>query len=291
MDIITQFVVNHLVTSMAHLVMPIMLISFVLGCALRLFLYYYARAQNNFTIEFEKRIRASLDMTGSDEMLRPQSFQLFLGDILDLTRFECFDMKNSRRRSSSDHVSGFADRLFLIGDGVKRAILDTKRLVKYLRRDEASLARLSGVSRTVFDSNPYFNKVVGIFPVGLSHELTNTLPGLFIVGGIFGTFLNISHGLPELGNIDLTRPDEAKQIMDLFLLSVSQSMVKSIVGIFLSVAMSLVNTFFAPEQLYMGALNRFTGTLEMAWNETVTNDPSAANTFVGSAVEEIRRVG
>ncbi|MGZ3692735.1 MAG: hypothetical protein ACXWQO_00575 [Bdellovibrionota bacterium] len=288
MDFITRFVVEHMVTGMAHVVMPIMLASFVLGCTLRLFLYYYARAQNNFTIEFEKRIRANLEMTGGDEMLRPQSFQLFLGDMLDLTRFECFDMPTGRRRKGAENVSSFADRLFLIGDGVTRTVLDTKRLVRFLRRDEASLARLSGVTRTVFDSNPYFNKVVGIFPVGLTHELTNTLPGLFIVGGIFGTFLNISHGLPELGNIDLTRPDEAKQIMDLFLLSVSQSMVKSIVGIFLSVVMSLVNTFFAPEQLYLSALNRYTGTLEMAWNETVNNE--ASNSFVASAVDTIRKV-
>jgi hypothetical protein len=276
MDIITSFVTEHVVTWMAQIILPIMLGGFVVGFTVRLFLYYYARAQNQFTIEFEKRIRSNLEMTGGNEMLRPQSFQVFLSDMLELTRFECFEMRPGQRRSGADQVSGLADRLFLIKDGAKRLITDTKRLVRFLRRDEASLARLSGVTRTVFDSNPYFNKVVGIFPVGLSHELTNILPGLFIVGGIFGTFLNISHGLPELGHIDLNHPDEAKQIMDLFLLSVSKSMVKSIVGIFLSVMMSLVNTFFAPEQLYMNAINRFTGTLEMAWNETVNNEPSPA---------------
>lgn len=280
MDFITRFVVENMVGGMAKIVMPIMLGSFVLGTLCRIFLYYYARAQNNFTLELEKRVRANLDMMGGDEMLRPHSFQVFLADMMDLTIFECFELKNSRQRKSTDQASGLADRLFLVSDGVKRISVDTKRLIRHLRREESAHSRLEVITRTVFDSNPYFNKMVGLFPVSLMHDLTSILPGLFIVGGIFGTFLNISHGLPELGNIDLTRPDEAKQIMDLFLLSVSQSMVKSIVGIFLSVVMSLLNTFFAPEKLYLSALGRFTDTLDMAWNETLTNETGKEKTTI-----------
>jgi hypothetical protein len=275
MDLISKFVLEHVVNGVAKFVLPVMIASFLFGVIARFFLYYYARAQNQFTVEFEKRVRANLDMTGGDATLRPHSFQVFLGDMLDLTFFECFELQKSRRGKSSDHVSGFADRLFLVSDGVRRSVGETKRLVRFLRRDESgSHERLVGVTRNVFDSNPFFNKIVGIFPVGLTHELTNILPGLFIVGGIFGTFLNISHGLPELGNIDLSHPDEAKQIMDVFLVSISQSMVKSIVGIFLSVVMSLINTFLSPDQVYFTAVTRFTGTLDMAWNETVTNDPA-----------------
>jgi hypothetical protein len=273
MDLISKFVLDHVVNGVAKFVLPMMLAAFIFGVIARCFLFYYARAQNNFTVEFEKRVRANLDMTAGDDSLRPNSFQVFLGDMLDLTFFECFELQRTRRGKNSDHVSGFADRLFLVSDGIRRTVVDTKRLVRYLRRDEGgSHERLAGVTRTVFDSNPFFNRIVGIFPVGLTHELTNILPGLFIVGGIFGTFLNISHGLPELGNIDLAHPEDAKQIMDIFLVSISQSMVKSIVGIFLSVLMSLVNTFFAPEQIYFTAVSRYTGTLDMAWNETLTNN-------------------
>jgi hypothetical protein len=235
-------------------------------------MFYYAKAQNNFTLEFEKRVRANLEMTGGDPLLRPQSFQVFVGDMLELTYFECFELRFKKEGRRADQASGLADRLFLISDGVKRTVTDTKRMVRYLRKDATPYSRLMEITKSVFDSNPYFNRMVGLLPVGLMHELTNILPGLFIIGGIFGTFLNISHGLPELGNIDLTRPDEAKQIMDAFLVSVSQSMVKSIVGIFLSVVMSLVNTFFAPDQIYYNALNRFAGILDTSWNETVTND-------------------
>jgi hypothetical protein len=282
MDPITHFIVDHFVSGMAKIVMPIMLAAFTAGVFVRVLMYYYAKAQNNFTLEFEKRVRANLELTSSDPMLRPQSFQIFVSDMLELTYFECFELKTKKEGKRADHASGLADRLFLIKDGCKRIMGDTKRMIRYLRKDATPYTRLMEITKSVFDTNPYFNKMVGLLPVGLMHELTNILPGLFIVGGIFGTFLNISKGLPELGNIDLTHPDEAKQIMDLFLISVSQSMVKSIVGIFLSVVMSLVNTFFAPDQIYYGALNRFAGVLDTSWNETVTNDAPVADSDVVS---------
>jgi hypothetical protein len=289
MDPITHFIVDHFVGTMAKVVMPIMLFSFVVGVIVRVMMYYYAKAQNTFTLELEKRVRANLEMTGGDPDLRPHSFQVFVGDMLELTYFECFELKFKKEGRRADQASGLADRLFLISDGVKRTIVDTKRLIKYLRKDSTPYSRLMEITKSVFDSNPYFNRMVGLFPVGLMHELTNILPGLFIVGGIFGTFLNISKGLPELGNIDLTKPDEAKAIMDMFLVSVSQSMVKSIVGIFLSVVMSLVNTFFAPDQIYYNALNRFAGVLDTSWNETVTNDLPASDTasFTGSGLASL----
>ncbi|MGZ3738164.1 MAG: hypothetical protein ACXVB9_02250 [Bdellovibrionota bacterium] len=274
MDPITHFIVDHFVGSMAKIVMPIMIGAFFFGVIVRVLMFYYARAQNNFTLEFEKRVRANLELTAGDELMRPQSFQVFVGDMLELTFFECFELRHKKEGRRADQASSLADRLFLIREGMRRTIADTKRMIRYLRKDATPYSRLMEITKSVFDSNPYFNRMVGMLPVSLMHELTNILSGLFIVGGIFGTFLNISKGLPELGNIDLTHPEEAKQIMDMFLVSVSQSMVKSIVGIFLSVVMSLVNTFFAPDQIYYNAINRFAGILDTSWNETVSNDPA-----------------
>jgi hypothetical protein len=285
MDPITQFVVQHLVGAAAKIIMPLMLLMFAAGVFVRVLMFYYARVQNQFCLEFEKRVRNNIEMTGGNEFLRPRSFQIFVSDMLKMTYFESFELRTKKMRRNFDHVSSLADRLFLLRPGVARAVDDTKRLIRYLRRESTPHSRMMEITKSVFDTNPYFTRLIGVFPMSLMHELTNILPGLFIIGGIFGTFLGISKGLPELGNMDLAKLDEAKHIMDAFLVTISQSMVKSIVGIALSVIMSLVNTFFAPDTIYYNALNRFAGTLDTAWNETVTNEANDES-GQGAALEE-----
>ena len=209
---------------------------------------------------------------GEDESKRIHSFQKFVSAILARTFYECFELRARYKRRNFDHVTSLADRLLLIQNGCERVVEDTNRQIRYLKRENTNYERIMEITKNVFGSNPFFNKLCGILPTGLMSELTNILPGLFIIAGIFGTFLGISHGLPELGNMDMAKPDEAKHIMDAFLVSISQAMVKSIIGIFLSVTMSLVNTFFSPEGLYYNAVNRFSTTLDLAWNETENND-------------------
>ena len=60
------------------------------------------------------------------------------------------------------------------------------------------------MTKNVFDNNPNFKKVMGVFPVQASHDVLNILPGIFIIGGIFGTFLGIMAALPELANMELS---------------------------------------------------------------------------------------
>ena len=71
----------------------------------------------------------------------------------------------------------------------------------------------------------------------------------------------------DLGNIEGT-----KKIMDMFLMKISQSMLKSILGIGLSVCMSLLNTILSPEGLYYNLVNRYSSSLDQIWNETTTNE-------------------
>lgn len=276
MDMITQFVIQHLVASMASVIMPLMLLTFVAGSTVRILLYYYAKAENNFTLEFEKRVRHGIQAMHEDENLRIHSFQIFVNRVLQSTFQECYELRARYKRRNFDHVTSVADRLFLIQEGTDRAVKDTSRMIRYLKRGNTDHQRMMEISKNVFDSNPFYSRIIGVFPMHLMNELTNILPGLFIIGGIFGTFLGISKGLPELANMDLAKMDEAKHVMDMFLVNISQAMVKSIIGIFLSVAMSLINTFFAADVIYYNALNRFSSSLDLAWNETTTNeiDPS-----------------
>ena len=100
--------------------------------------------------------------------------------------------------------------------------------------------------------------LLGVIPSVIAvNDLLNVLPGLFVIGGIFGTFLGVMKGLPELGAMDLNDPEKTKTIMDGFLVEISISMGASITGIFLSVLMTIINTSMSPERLFEDIVDRF----------------------------------
>ncbi len=67
------------------------------------------------------------------------------------------------------------------------------------------------------------------------------MPSIFIVGGIFGTFLGIMKALPELTAMDITNAEASKLVIDVFLIKISFAL-STILGIVLSIVMSFMNT-------------------------------------------------
>ena len=63
----------------------------------------------------------------------------------------------------------------------------------------------------MFENNPCFRKVFGYIPISVSNDFLAVLPGLFIVGGIFGTFLGIMKALPELGGMEVSDAKRPKR--------------------------------------------------------------------------------
>jgi hypothetical protein len=104
------------------------------------------------------------------------------------------------------------------------------------------------------------------------NDVLNILPGLFVIGGIFGTFLGIMKGLPELSGMNLSDLEQTKLVMDGFLANIAFSMTTSIVGIMCSVGMSMVNTIWSPEKLFVAIVDRFENSLDILWNRSDNND-------------------
>jgi hypothetical protein len=271
MDPISTFLVNNVLGVAAELVIPLMGATFVVGVLTRMLIWYVARSEHRFAVEFEKRVRRYVTESYADESLRVSSFHRICRQILEHTFHECFELRNKYRRRNFDHIMSLTDRVFLVEEGVARLVSDTLKQTRYLKRENQEV-KMVELTKSVFDTNPFFNRLLGAFPVSLLNELINILPGLFIIGGIFGTFLGIAKGLPELRDMDLQKIEETKRIMGMFLEGISMAMIKSILGIFLSVSMSLINTVLAPEGIFYNLINRYSAALDTLWNETTTND-------------------
>ena len=132
--------------------------------------------------------------------------------------------------------------------------------------------KLINITKATFSKNPAFNRLFGLVPSIAVNDFLNVLPGLFVIGGIFGTFLGVMKGLPELSAMDLNDPEKTKLIMDHFLVEISLSMGASITGIFLSVMMTIINTIMSPERLFEDIVDRFENSLDLLWNFSHSNE-------------------
>ena len=272
---LVQGIVDGVVIFATDLLMPAMGIFFVVAISLRILIYYTVKREDWFSREFSKRVRKFMD---AREEKAEQSFYVISKRLLEITYYEVFEVRSILKRRNPDAIMTLADRIFLVQQGSARMVHDLLKQIKYLKWGERP--KFLEISNTVLRNNPCFNRVFGIIPVSTFNEFLNSVPGLFIVGGIFGTFLGIMKALPELGGMNLSDVEGSKLIMDNFLLKISFSMSTSIIGIILSVAMSLANTFFSCEKSYMETVERIENELDTLWNMSVSNKlPSEITSF------------
>ena len=259
--------VDWVVIFATDLLLPFMLIMFVLGLVFRGLIFFTVSRELWFARQFEKRVFKFLEKIEN----QPRSFFVTTKRLLEKTYYELFVVRAIMSRRNPDHLSNLSDRMFLIQHGSARLVKDTLKQIRNLRYGSEQ-PRFVDISKNVFENNPCFNKVFGVFPTSGFNEFLNMLPGLFIVGGIFGTFLGIMKALPDLSGMDLSDVVGTKATMDAFLLKVSFAMSTSIVGIICSVIQSVLNSSLSPERAFIMCVNKFESTLVSIWQVCVNNE-------------------
>jgi hypothetical protein len=156
------------------------------------------------------------------------------------------------------------DRFFLVKQGSAWLIHEVLRQIRHFRSD--SEPKMHEMTKTVFQNNPCYSRIFGILPVGILTEITNLLPGLFVIAGIFGTFLGIKAALPELAGLDIEKPDATKAAIANFLTAITFKMNSSIFGIIYSVFFSIINSWLSPERIFVNTVDAFENGLDTVWN-------------------------
>jgi hypothetical protein len=244
----------------------IMIIVFFIALILKLLLYYLLKCEFNLSSAFETRTHRYLNNRYA-EGKKLSKFHEVVEFILRKTYNEMYvTRKKQLRKRKMDPSVAVLNRMFLVEDGARSLIDDTLRQTKY--HDRGRTPDFKNISKFVFTSNPYFTRLWGFIPIGVMNSVLNVLPSLFIIGGIFGTFLGISKGLPALKTIDPGDIAAAQLTLSNFLESMTFAMNSSVVGIFLSVCFTIVNAFLSLNTTYLGLVDKFTQSLELIWKET-----------------------
>jgi hypothetical protein len=264
-------IIGFIVQYAFQYLMPFLLLVFILAVFARLLISIIVRRQRRFVEEFCKRVYHDIwNNPGSKG-----SFYDMVKRFLARTYFESFELRAKYKRRNKDHVMTIGDRVFLIQDGIILLIDDFLKHARYLRKNEVQLPNFQEISNNVFSSNPVFNRIFGLVSMSRTNEILNILPGIFIVAGIFGTFLGIMKSLPELTGMDITNAVTSKAVIDRFLIDISFALSTSILGIVLSILMSFINTLLSPESTYMETINSFKSATDILWNKCENNQIEA----------------
>ena len=244
----------------------IMTIVFFVGIILKFLMYYLLKAEHNFSAAIETRTHRYLN-NEYQESKKINKFHELVEFILRKSFNEMYvSRKKQYRKRKGDPSVAVLSKMFLVEVGAQSLINDTLNQTKY--HDAESPPDIEGISKYVYRSNPYFNRLWGIIPIGVANNIFSILPSLFIIGGIFGTFLGISKGLPALKAIDPGNIVAAQATLENFLESMTFAMYSSVVGIFLSVCFTIVNAFLSFNNIYLSLVDKFSHSMELLWKET-----------------------
>lgn len=117
----------------------------------------------------------------------------------------------------------------------------------------------------IMEQDDKWNKVLKFFPIGPISRLIDTLPGLFVVFGIFGTFIGISMALPEIAKIDFNNLEASGDILQVFVQNVTYAMKTSIAGILFSLVMTILNTTAPVSGLRQKTFKKVMNCMENIW--------------------------
>lgn len=260
---------DALVIFASYWLIPTMMMLFTVGIIARVIIYYTVKREEWFAKEFEKRVDIYLKERDPKGTV---SFYVVCKKMLEKTFYDLFKVRFIMKRRKPDFVMTFADRVFLIKQGSAILVEDFLKQLKHLRYNEANHPRLLSITKKIFSKNPCFSKVFGVIPASTLNDIVNILPGIFIVMGVFGTFLGIMQGLPDLGNMDIGDVDASKLVMDQFLVKIAFSMNTSLIGIALSVFLSVFNASLSPEKLFVSAVERMETAFDTVWHLSANND-------------------
>lgn len=267
-DLISQ-ILNGIMNLANDTLMPTMVVCFCGAVIMRVLIWATIKREAWFAKAFEKRAFSYLQKHRKTKA-KYTSYYATTKMLLEKTYYELFIMRSIMKRRNPDIIMDKSDRIFLVQQGCARLVKDTLKSIQFFRYDQGK-PNTFNASVQIFEKNPQFNAVFGYLPIGTFNEVLNLLPGIFIVCGIFGTFLGIMAALPELGAMDLADIDKTKLVMDQFLVKMSYSMITSILGIILNISLTFLNAFMNPNKVFVDMVERYDNALGTLWSACSDN--------------------
>jgi hypothetical protein len=223
-----------------------MCVAFFVGALLRWSILYTVTRGYRFAHDFEGRVHEWLKRG----VVPGASFRQVSHQILQTV----FDIHFTfGAKGKLPFWKRWVHKIFSIEAGVTQLLRDTDHYSVYLEK-LASPPETTGLPRLVLFSNPVFNRVFPISPMGVINQLLNALPGLFLTSGVLGTVLRLA-SRQAISTLELTH-----------------FVIPTIIGLVFSIGTTILNALMNCEGIFINLVNKYAGAMEMLWQHTRPNE-------------------
>ncbi|MCP4911942.1 MAG: hypothetical protein GY909_02395 [Oligoflexia bacterium] len=261
LDIVFNFFSNYLIEFMTSML--------VVGLFFRFVGYRSSKVEDNYFSTFTSEIEKIL-MKHKEDDYQVQDVDKYLNNMLEDVK-DKLPTRSVRNKMSEKHKEKAQEigaqnvvslRDYVKGDhslflGVKAEVASFKS--KYP-------PNFNELTDRILEHDDNWNKLLGFFPFGPISRLIDILPGLFVVFGIFGTFIGISMALPQIAEIDFNNLEASGAILQNFVRSVTYAMKTSIAGIMFSLVTTFLNTIAPVTGLRRKTYKKVTNCFENIWH-------------------------
>ncbi|MBT3586888.1 MAG: hypothetical protein HN509_18400 [Halobacteriovoraceae bacterium] len=222
---------------------------------------------STFTSEVEKVLSSYKTQNSDNAEEKIEDVDAFLNHLLDDVHAKL--PKRTVRNASAD--SGKAESLGAKNVVSLRDYVSGDQSLFLGIKSEASSFKshfppnFSDLSDRILEHDQNWNKLLRFFPTDAVSRMIDTLPGLFVVFGIFGTFIGISMALPEIAKMDFNNLEGSGEILTQFVLAVTYAMKTSIAGILFSLVMTILNTAAPTTGLRRKTYKKVSNCFENIW--------------------------
>lgn len=245
----------------------LMSVSLGMGLLARYFAYRSSRDDqayySTFTREVEKKIQED-----SENERYVSHVDEYIDEILNRTSAKLPERKlRSFKREKTEEKRGLPGaRVSSVNEyvGGKNSLIHGLQSESHIFKGHHP-PNFEDVTSRIMEKDLHWMKLKGILPIDKVARMIDALPGLFIVIGIFGTFLGISNALPQIAGIDFNNFEGSSGVLSAFVLDIAFAMKTSIAGILCSITLSLINTLFPIMSIREDISRSVETTLENLW--------------------------
>jgi hypothetical protein len=256
-ELILQFFSNYLI--------EIMILLLGTALSLRWFSYTHSKRDEGYFSHFTRELASTIN-EDKQKNVNVSDVESYLINLLgrvnqklpdrnirdDLTKRRDKDTSGSNSVSLKEYVGSKHGLIASIQN--ETSVFNTKT--------QPNFAQLTD---RIMNEDDNWAKLWGIVPIDGVTRILDVLPTIFIVLGVFGTFIGISMALPEIAAIDFSNLEASGDTLSQFVLKVTFAMKTSIAGIFFSIILTFLNTLFPIEATRESTFDKVENVMQILW--------------------------
>jgi hypothetical protein len=241
----------------------------ILGLIFRYATYKQSKNDNAYYTSFTRELELNVERDREDKV-NVGDIDRYLADILGRVgkKLPNRSLRNANTNDSeiNEEAESKGKKVLALRDYVsgKQGLITNIQAENSVFHNQTP-PNFTELTHRIMTQDPNWVKVMKHFPVNGITRMIDILPGLFIVLGVFGTFIGIAMALPEIANIDFNDLDKSADTLMAFVLSVTYAMKTSIAGIFFSLILTVLNTMFPIKETRFRVFKKVEISLQMLW--------------------------